>query len=72
MLFRSQPQADNDRIQYVATELDNEDYGIGGYRAVTFTFSNGDIEVNAAITAPQMHAGENDRDVSSTEGYKAN
>ncbi|HHT60479.1 MAG TPA: hypothetical protein GXZ83_12535, partial [Corynebacterium stationis] len=44
----------------------------GGYRAVTFTFSNGDIEVNAAITAPQMHAGENDRDVSSTEGYKAN
>ena len=68
----AQPQADNDRFQYVATELDNEDYGIGGYRAVTFTFSNGDIEVNAAITAPQMHAGENDRDVSSTEGYKAN
>ena len=68
----AQPQADNDRIQYVATELDNEDYGIAGYRSVTFTFSNGDIEVNAAITAPQMPAGEYDRDVSSTEGFEAN
>jgi hypothetical protein len=68
----SHPEANTDRIQYVATELDNEDYGIAGYRPVTFTFSNGDVEVNAAITAPQMEAGEMERDVSSTEGYEAN
>src|SRR5699024_10596679 len=68
----AQPQAAHDRPHSVATELDNEDYGIGGHRAVALTFSKGDIEGNAAITAPQMHAGENDRDVSSTEGYKAN
>ncbi|WP_313548462.1 hypothetical protein [Corynebacterium sp.] len=66
------PQSDSDRIQYVATELENEDYGYAGHRPVVFSFSNGDIELNATVSAPQMPAGEMDRDVESTEGYEAN
>ncbi|MFH0411599.1 hypothetical protein ACG98H_05220 [Corynebacterium sp. L4756] len=63
------PQTEDDSTQYVTTTLDNEDYGYAGHRPVVFTFSNGTIELNATISAPQLPAGELDRDVESEEGY---
>lgn len=63
------PQADSEKVQYVETTLNDEDFGYAGFRPVTFTFSNGTIEVNAPVSASQMVAGEQNRDVQSEEGY---
>lgn len=63
------PQADSEKVQYVETSLNDEDFGYAGFRPVTFTFSNGTIEVNAPVSASQMVAGEQNRDVQSEEGY---
>lgn len=62
-------QADGDYIQYVETSLQDDDFGFAGYRPVTFTFSNGSLTMDAAITAPQMEAGKYNRDVENAEGY---
>lgn len=63
------PQAESEDIQYVATTMQDDDFGYAGHRTVVFQFSNGDIEVNATIAASQKEAGEYNRDVESTEGY---
>jgi len=62
-------QHNTDTVQYVATTLKNDDYGYAGYRPVVFRFSNGTLEVNAAIAASPLKAGEYNRDVESTHGY---
>ncbi len=60
----STPQADGvGCIQYTETSLDNEDYAIGGNVPVTFTFDTGDVEVWAAVAAPQLPAGSHVRQV---------
>lgn len=62
-------QSDGDYVQYVETSLEDDDYGFAGYRPVTFTFSNGTLTMDAAVTAPQMEAGQFNRDPESAEGY---
>lgn len=58
------PQADGiGCIQYTATSLDNENYAVGGNVPVTFTFDSGEIEVWAAVAAPQLPAGSHVRQV---------
>lgn len=56
-------------IQYVKTTVENDDFAYGGSRPVTFTFDNGKVEIDAAVIAPQIKAGEENRDVKSEEGY---
>lgn len=56
-------------IQYATTTLQNDDFAYGGSRPATFTFDNGKVELNASIIAPQLTAGEENRDAKSTEGY---
>ncbi|MDK8504576.1 hypothetical protein [Corynebacterium accolens] len=63
------PDHDSETVQYVATHLDNDDFGYAGHRPVTFEFSNGTIEVDATVAASQMESGKYDRDVESPEGY---
>ena len=59
-------------ITYVTTSLENEDYGFGGSRPVTFTFNTGTIEVDATVSASPLQSGDFDRDPQSTEGYAEN
>ncbi|ACP33808.1 hypothetical protein [Corynebacterium aurimucosum] len=59
-------------ITYVTTSLENEDYGFGGSRPVTFTFNTGTIEVDATVSASPLQSGNYDRDPQSTEGYAEN
>lgn len=59
-------------ITYVTTSLENEDYGFGGSRPVTFTFNTGTIEVDATVSASPLQSGDFDRDPQSTEGYVEN
>lgn len=59
----------DETIQYVETTLTDDDYGYAGNRPVTFEFSNDTIEVDAAISASQMVAGEQNRDPESTERF---
>ncbi|WP_293769004.1 hypothetical protein [uncultured Corynebacterium sp.] len=62
-------QAKMETIQYLPTTLQNEDYGYAGTRPVTFTFSNGTVEVDAPVAAAPFKSGEQNRDVQSVEGY---
>ena len=64
-------QQDSETVQYIATALENDDFGYAGSRPVTFEFSNGSIDVDATIAATQMQSGEFDRDVESAEGYSS-
>ncbi|HJG43148.1 hypothetical protein ACEE90_07895 [Corynebacterium phoceense] len=59
----------NDAVQYVTTDLTNEDYAFGGTRPVTFTFNNGELTVDAPVSASPLTSGQYNRDSSSTEGY---
>ena len=59
--LRNMPEADMDKIQYVETELDNEDFAYGGNLPVTFTFDSGKIETLATISAPTAKSGESHR-----------
>ena len=63
------PNHDSETVQYVATHLDNDDFGYAGHRPVTFEFSNGTIEIDATVAASQMESGKYNRDVESPEGY---
>lgn len=63
------PQVKDDSIQYVATTLANDNFGYAGSRKVVFEFSNGPIEVDAAIAASPLQSGEYNRDVKSVEGF---
>ena len=62
----------DEKITYVTTSLENEDYGFGGSRPVTFTFNTGTIEVDATVSASPLQSGNYDRDPQSTEGYAEN
>ncbi|WP_296149210.1 hypothetical protein [uncultured Corynebacterium sp.] len=59
--LRNMPEANMDKIQYVETELDNEDFAYGGNLPVTFTFDSGKIETLATISAPTAKSGESHR-----------
>lgn len=59
-------------VTYVTTSLNNEEFGFGGARPVTFTFNTGTIEVDAAVAASPLQSGKYDRDPESTEGYTEN
>lgn len=63
------PQTEGTEVQYVETSLENEDFGYAGNRNVTFEFSNGTLEIPATISAPDLTAGEYNRDADSIEGY---
>ena len=56
-------------VQYITTDLTNEDYAFGGTRPVTFTFNNGELTVDAPVSASPLTSGQYNRDSSSTEGY---
>ncbi len=56
-------------VQYITTDLTNEDYAFGGIRPVTFTFNNGELTVDAPVSASPLTSGQYNRDSSSTEGY---
>ncbi|MCT1684867.1 hypothetical protein [Corynebacterium appendicis] len=55
------PEADMDKIQYVETALDNDDFAYGGNLPVTFTFDSGTIETLATVSAPTVKSGESHR-----------
>ena len=58
------PQADGiGCIQYTETSLTNDNFAVGGNVPVTFTFDSGEIEMTAAVAAPQLPAGSHDRQV---------
>jgi hypothetical protein len=62
--LKATPQADGiGCIQYTETSLDNDNFAVGGNVPVTFTFDSGEIEVWAAIAAPQLPAGSHVRQV---------
>lgn len=63
------PRAKSDNIQYIETTLENDSYGYGGYREVVFDFGAEQVTVNAPIAAPQLPAGEYNREVDSEYGY---
>ncbi|APT91907.1 hypothetical protein CPHO_02155 [Corynebacterium phocae] len=63
------PLSDADNIQYVATFLENDDYGYAGSRPVTFNFSVGSVTVDAPISASPLEAGAYNRDPKSVSGY---
>ncbi len=65
----SHPQDAAATVQYLPTTLRNDDFGYAGTRPVTFTFSNGTVEVDAPIAASPFQSGEQNRDASSVEGY---
>ncbi len=44
--------------EYLATVVDGEEFYSGAARNVTFEFSNGDIEINAPVTAWYADAGD--------------
>lgn len=67
------PKDEKDKnVTYVTTSLNNEEFGFGGARPVTFTFNTGTIEVDAAVAASPLQSGKYDRDPESTEGYTEN
>lgn len=68
-VLNATPNHDSETVQYVATHLDNDDFGYAGHRPVTFEFSNGTIEIDATVAASQMESGKYNRDVESPEGY---
>lgn len=52
------PQSDGiGCIEYTETSLTNDDFAVGGNIPVTFSFDSGDVEVVAAVAAPQLPAG---------------
>ncbi|MDO5671148.1 MAG: hypothetical protein Q4G50_14250 [Corynebacterium sp.] len=64
------PQSENTGcIEYTETTLANEDYAIGGNVPVTFTFDTGELEVFAAVAAPQLPAGSFSREPGSESDY---
>lgn len=68
--LESFPQADGvGCIQYTETALDNDDFAVGGNVPVTFTFDSGEIEVWAAVAAPQLPAGSFVREPGSESDY---
>lgn len=56
------PQLNNGCTQYVTTTVDNDDFAYGGNVDVKFTFDTGDVDVTATVSAPNLPAGEVDRD----------
>ena len=48
-------------IEYAATSLDNDDFAIGGNATVTFSFSNGEIELLSPISPEILQTGEYSR-----------
>lgn len=48
-------------IEYTATSLDNDDFAIGGNVMVTFTFSNGEIELRSPVSPEILQTGEYSR-----------
>ncbi|QPK79465.1 hypothetical protein G7Y31_01770 [Corynebacterium lizhenjunii] len=54
---------------YLATTLRNDDFAYSGTRPVTFTFSNGTVQVDAPVSASPLKSGKYNRDAQSTDGY---
>ncbi|SES30075.1 hypothetical protein [Corynebacterium cystitidis] len=54
------PQGDG-CVQYVETEVENQDFAYAGTEEVVFNFNTGQITVNAAVSAPAPPAGQVDR-----------
>lgn len=48
-------------ITYVDTKLENPGFAVGGQKPVTFTFDNGEVEVNAAIATNHNEDGKDNR-----------
>ena len=67
--LKALPESDLESIQYVATTLENDDFGYAGTRPVTFTFSNGSVVLNAPVSASPLQSGKFNRDATSPEGY---
>lgn len=55
-------------IFYTATSLPNNDFAVGGSLPVTFTFDNGSVTVEAAISHPTLESGTYDRPSERNEG----
>lgn len=53
--------ADAGCVEYLETTVEGENFYNGAARVVTFEFSNGDLEINAPITAWYSEAGQTNR-----------
>ncbi|MDN5582523.1 MULTISPECIES: hypothetical protein [unclassified Corynebacterium] len=53
--------ADAGCVEYLETTVEGENFYTGAARVVTFEFSNGDLEINAPITAWYAEAGHTNR-----------